>query len=153
MIINTRLFGEIDINEDKIITFETGIIGFEEMKKFTLIHESEKESKSILWMQCVDNPEIALPVMNPLLIKEDYNPIVEEEIVNTLGEIVEDQIFVLVTIAVPSDVKKMSVNLKGPLIINPSTLKACQVIVENEDYSVKFPIYELLKADEKKEGE
>jgi len=149
----TRLFGEIEINEEKIITFETGIIGFENLKKFTLIHEAEKETKSILWMQCIDNPEIALPVLNPLLVKEDYNPIVEEEIVKSLGDIIEEQIFVLVTVAVPSEIKNMSVNLKGPIIINPFSLKACQVIVENEDYPVKYLIYDILKANEKKDGE
>lgn len=153
MILSTRLFGEIEINEEKIITFETGIIGFEELRKFTLIHEAEKETKSILWMQCIDNPEVALPVLNPLIVKEDYNPIVEDEIIKSLGDIVEEQIFVLVTVAVPSDVKKMTVNLKGPIIINPFTLKACQVIVENEEYLVKYPIYDILKANEKKDGE
>ena len=37
---NTRLFGEIDIQEDKIVTLEQGIIGFPELKKFTLIYDS-----------------------------------------------------------------------------------------------------------------
>jgi flagellar assembly factor FliW len=54
MKIKTRLFGEIDIDEEKIITFDMGIIGFDQLKKFTLIHESEKESKAILWMQSID---------------------------------------------------------------------------------------------------
>lgn len=153
MKLNTRLFGEIEINEEKIITFEMGIIGFDNLKKFTLIHEAQKETKAILWMQCIDNPEMALPVLNPLIVKEDYNPIVEDEIIKSLGDIVEDQIFVLVTVAVPSDIKKMSVNLKGPIIINPFSLKACQVIVENDDYPVKYPIYDILKANEKKDGE
>ena len=41
----TRLFGEIEIDESKIITFEDGIIGFPDMKKFTLIFDEEKEGR------------------------------------------------------------------------------------------------------------
>ena len=55
------------------------------------------------------------------------------------------------TATIPSDLTKMTVNLRGPLIINSLTRKACQVIVEGEDYAVKFPIYEILR--ERKAGE
>lgn len=153
MIINTRLFGDIDIDEQKIITFDTGIVGFDYLKNFTLIHEAEKESKTVLWMQSVDEPEMAIPVLNPLMVKPDYNPVVEDEIIRGLGKIEEEQIFVLVTLSVPADIKEMSVNLKAPVIINPGTLKACQVIVENEDYPIRFKVYEILKEDQKKDGE
>ena len=57
----------------------------------------------------------------------------------------------MVTVTVPSDLKKMSVNLRGPIVINAAERKACQIIVEGEDYAVKFPIYDILNA--KKAGE
>ena len=50
----------------------------------------------------------------------------------------------LVTVSVPSDLKRMSVNLQGPFVINVDEHKACQIIVENGDYPVKFPIYDIL---------
>lgn len=40
---NTRLFGEIDIDEEKIITLENGMIGFPDLRKFTLIFDKEKK--------------------------------------------------------------------------------------------------------------
>ena len=58
---------------------------------------------------------------------------------------------VLVTVTVPSDLTKMSVNLQGPIIINADTKKACQIIAEGEGYDVKYPIYELLQS--RKAGE
>lgn len=58
----------------------------------------------------------------------------------------------MVTVTVPSDLTKMSVNLCGPIVINSSTRKAVQIIVEGEDYQVKFPIYDILK-NKKKAGE
>ena len=53
---------------------------------------------------------------------------------------------VLVTVSVPHELEKMTVNLKGPIVINSSNKKACQVIVEGEGYKVKFPIYDILQA-------
>ena len=77
----TRMFGEIDIQEDKIITLESGMIGFPDMQKFTLIFDEEKGSKShIMWLQSMDDPQTAFPVINPVTIKEDYNPSVSEEL-------------------------------------------------------------------------
>ena len=52
----------------------------------------------------------------------------------------------MVTVTVPSDLTKMTVNLQGPIVINADNRKACQVIVEGNDYAVKYPIYEILKA-------
>lgn len=59
---------------------------------------------------------------------------------------------VLVTLTVPSDIKKMSVNLRAPIVIHTDNRKACQVIVDDDKYLVKYPIYEILQAA-KKAGE
>ena len=57
----------------------------------------------------------------------------------------------MVTVTVPSDLTKMSVNLQGPIIINVEKRLAVQLIVENKDYPVKYPIYDILKSG--KDGE
>ena len=49
MKINTRIFGEVEIADEKIITFENGIIGFPDMKHFTLRHDEEKGTKERIW--------------------------------------------------------------------------------------------------------
>lgn len=151
MIVNTRIFGEIEVGEDKTIHFEEGIIGFPDCKNFTLIYDEEKgERRSICWMQSLDEPEFALPVMDPLLVKEDYNPMVEDELLKSLGNLNEENLFILVTVTVPQDIKEMSVNLKAPLIMNVDERKGSQIITE-DDLPVKYKIYELLQA--RKAGE
>ncbi|MCM1215164.1 MAG: flagellar assembly protein FliW [Lachnospiraceae bacterium] len=147
MRVNTKIFGEVDIADDKIIEFVGGIIGFPDLKQFALIHDEEKGINSgIRWMQSIQEPAFAMPVMDPLLVKPDYNPEVEDELLKELGNLEADNLLVLVTATVPSDLTKMTVNLRGPMIINSLTRKACQVIVEGEEYAVKFPIYEILRA-------
>ena len=152
MLIKTRCFGEINLEEEKIITFEKGLFGFEEFKRFTILYDIDEEKVSISWLQSVDEEALALPVVNPALVKEDYNPVIEDELLNQLGELTEENIVVLLTVTVPSEIKNTTVNLKAPIIINSDTRKGCQVVAENPDYVVKYNVYEALKARKEKEG-
>lgn len=152
MKINTRIFGEIEIADEKIITFEKGIIGFPEMRRFALLHNEEKGTNAgIRFLQSIEEPAFAMPVMDPLIVKPDYDPEVDDELLASVGELSQDNILVLVTATIPSDLTKMSVNLQGPIVINVDEHKACQIIVDGSMYPVKFPVYDILQA--RKAGE
>ena len=147
MKVTTRLFGDIDIAEDKIIHMEGGIVGFPDLKQFTLIYDKEKgdDHDTIMWFQSLDEPQFAMPVLVPTSILPEYNPIVNDELLAPLGELNDDNLYCLVTVKVPSDLTKMTINQKAPIIINTDTMKGAQLIVENEDYEVRFPNYDILK--------
>lgn len=152
MKIVTKIFGEIEIADEKIITFENGIIGFPDLKRFALLHDEEKGTGAgIRFLQSLDEPGFAMPVMDPLIVRPDYDPEVDDELLASAGKITADNILVLVTVTVPSDLTKMSVNLQGPFVINVEERKACQVIVERGDYPVKYPVYDILQT--RKAGE
>lgn len=153
MRINTKVFGEVEIDEEKIICFEKGIVGFPDLTQFALMHDAERaDGGGVRWLQSLQEPAFAMPVMDPLVVMADYNPQVEDELLKPIGELDPDQMLVLVTLTVPSDITKMSVNLRAPIVIHTETRKACQVIVDDEKYLVKYPIYEILQAA-KKAGE
>lgn len=152
MKIKTKVFGEVTIDDDKVIHFPAGIIGFPDMTEFALIHDEDKGTGSIHWLQSMQEAAFAMPVMDPLIVKPDYNPEIEDELLSQIGKLDPEEVLVLVTVTVPSDLTKMSVNLRGPIIINAAERKACQVIVEGEAYAVKYPIYDILNAG-KKAGE
>ena len=146
MLIKTRYFGEIDVDEAKILTFDDGLIGFENLKKFTLIYNNETEASSnVTWLQSLDEPLVAFPVINPFYVMKEYNPIVEDEVLIPLGELMEDSTAIFLTLTVPSDITKMTTNLKAPIIINADTKKGCQVIAENPEYVVKYNIYDVIQ--------
>ena len=152
MFIKTKIFGDVEISDDKILTFEDGIIGFPDLKHFTLIHDEEKgKDAGIRYFQSIEEPAFAMPVMNPLMVCEDYNPQVSEEFLASLGNITDENIVVLVTVTVPTDLTKMTVNLQGPFVINSEERKAAQIIVDSNEYPVRFPIYDILKKG--KDGE
>ncbi len=147
--LETRAFGKIAVNDDKIIRFEHGILGFPDLKDFTLIFDEEKGSDAaIKWLQSLDEPGFAMPVMNPELVIEGYTPLFERELLAPLGDNLDSEnILMFVTVTVPKDLKKTTVNLKAPIIISIENLKAVQLICENEGYDVRYPIYDKLMAD------
>ena len=145
MKLTTRIFGEVEIEDSKIISFPNGIIGFPDLKHFTLMHDEESGVNTIQWLQSVEEPGFAMPVMDPLIVCPDYNPQVDRQNIVDIGELVDDELLVLVTVTVPHDLKQMTVNLKGPFIINLHDMKAVQTIIDNDDYPVKFPIYDILQ--------
>lgn len=150
MTVNTRYFGEIELADDKVITFDNGLFGFEEYKRFALIFNSDaKERPSISWLQSVDEQALALPVMIPTIVMPDYNPVIEDNALASIGDWNEDNISVLVTVTVPEDLKQMTTNMKAPIIINTDSMKGVQTVVENQDYEIRYHIYELLSGAEK----
>lgn len=143
----TRIFGEIEIADDKVITMDKGMIGFPNLNHFALIFDEEKGRKatSIMWLQSMDDPDIAFPVMDPSVVKDDYNPNVSAEIVEPLGKLTEENTFILVTVTVPKNIQDFSVNLKAPIVINNETQKGVQLIVE-DDLPIKYKVYDVLQA-------
>ena len=107
---NTRLFGEIDIADDKIISLEDGMIGLPEYRNFALIfdEEKEKDKSSVMWFQSMDDPQTAFPVMQPNHVCPDYNPMVSDEMLRPLGGMTEDNTYVLVTLTAAPDPKDTS---------------------------------------------
>lgn len=146
MVAETKLFGTIDIEEEKILEFPMGIIGFENLKKFALIYDSEREERSkISWLQSMEEPLLALPVISPYDIREEYNPIVEDELMKNIGDPADADVLIFVTMSIPSDLTKMTANMKAPIVINTVDRKAMQVIVENEDYEIKYNVYDAIE--------
>ena len=155
MRINTKVFGEIEIVEEKIIHFPSGIIGFPYLTDFALIHDEEKGTGAIHWMQSIQEPAFAMPVMDPLYVKETYNPVVEDELLKPLGKLDPEEILVLVTATVPKDLTQMSVNLQAPIIVNAENKTGCQIILDNEggEFPVKFMVYDILQEKKERAGE
>lgn len=145
--VNTRVFGKIAVEDNKIIRFESGILGFPDLKEFTLIFNADKGNDSgIKWLQSLQEPGFALPVMNPELVMPGYEPVFPQELLAPLGDVESEEILMLVTVTVPKDITKTTVNLRAPIIINANTCKAVQLIADDEKYSIKHAIYDSLMA-------
>ncbi len=141
MKLDTRYFGELEIDDNTIITFINGIPGFSELRRFVLLHDDAEGNANFSWLQCVDDTSIAFVLLDFFSIDPGYNPLVDDEQTQQLGDISENSLLILNIVNIPGDVKEMTVNLKAPVIINTKTLLGVQVIVNNEDYAVKHKVF------------
>ena len=145
---STKLFGKVNIEDDKIIEFPEGILGFPELKKFALLYDNEKNTAGgFNFLVSVDEPAFMLPVVPALVVEPGYSPKFTEDIEASIGKLTEENALVLVTMTIPSDVTKMTVNLNAPIVINADAKKGIQSVIGNEDYDVKYPIYDKLKKE------
>lgn len=138
MKIVTRDFGEVDINENTIITVPNGIIGFENTKRYTLLSPLG-EGVFPMWLQAVDSTEPCFVVYDPWAIYPDYRFEIDDEMQSTLDASEDDALQLLAVAIVPDDYKKTTINLRCPIIVNTKNNIAGQTILE--DYEFKYPVY------------
>jgi flagellar assembly factor FliW len=137
---DTTRFGQIDVPDDKVFDFPEGMIGFSHLKRFVVI--KHKNSESIYWLQSLEKPEIAFPMIYPFIFLPDYAPELNDYDYQTLKmsrETVTKAEIYNVTI-IPADPMDMSVNLFSPVFINPVERVGKQVILEGSGYPVDFRI-------------
>lgn len=146
MVIETKNFGNIIVEEDKVYTFENGLPGFEHLRKFVIVENDDSNDNSFFcWLQSAEDPDTAFIMMDVYKLFPDYNPLVYDDDLDSLGELADDSLLIYNIVVIPENVSKMSVNLKAPVVINLATNKGMQMIVKNEEYPVKYRFYEELK--------
>ncbi len=144
MKLNTKHFGEIEIDESKILTFEEGLPGFEDTKRFILLRDDKDTDELFYWIQSVDDEKLAFALIDMLKIMPDYDPMVPIEELSALGDFDSKDLVNYNILVIPDEVKEMTANLLAPIVINNATKKAKQIISTN-DYDVKYKIFDMLK--------
>lgn len=146
--VHTARFGEIEVEESKILHFEHGIPAFEDEHEFVVIPFEDRSP--YLFLQSLQTPELSFMMTIPFVFFPDYEFKLDDAIVEQLSVKEHDdlQIYVLLTIPV-NDVKKMTANLLAPIVINKHNLKARQVVLDRTSYKTKHRLF----PDVKKEGE
>ncbi len=141
MEIMTTRFGTLDIDEGKILTFTRGIPGFADKRRFILIPHGEESP--FFWLQCLDDPDLAFPVLDPAVILSDYSFEIPDGIQEELGITREEQVQVLVIVTVPREnPRKMTANLLGPVVLNVETMTGCQIVLDHIRYPLKYPLFQ-----------
>jgi flagellar assembly factor FliW len=137
--IETLRFGKIAVQEDKVITFPRGILGFAKNKQYLLFPHSE--DSPFFWLQSVEDGDLAFVVMNPRLVKADYSLDVDQNVLNELDAKQETDLEVVCIVTIPrNDPKRMTINLLGPIIINAKSRSAVQIICDKQSYSHQHPV-------------
>ena len=143
MKIPTAHFGEVEIDDKKILTFDKGLPGLEEDTRYALL--SNEDSRPVSWLQSLDHREVSLPVMDPFLVCPDYSFDISQNDVEALAVDEIKDVYVLSILVIPKNVNAMTINLSAPIIINVRNSKGCQIILDDRKYRVRVPVSELLE--------
>lgn len=138
MHIETKYVGKIEIDEQKVIHFETGLPGFKEENKFVLIDLPGNDVLQIL--QSVQTRELAFIVTAPHLFYKDYEFKLDEHIIESLKIKDERDVVVLSIMTIQDPFHSSTINLQAPLIINERNKLAKQYILSSDKYPVKAKI-------------
>jgi flagellar assembly factor FliW len=126
--------------EEKAFEFAAGPFGFPSLKRF-LVLEVPGGGQIFKQMTALDQPEIGFTLVYPFAFFPDYAPDIPDDEVRSIGAESAEQIILMAIANVPQDFKLATANLKAPVIFNPFTLQARQVILPDERYQTRERLF------------
>lgn len=145
MIIKTKSFGNVEVQDTDVINFSDGVPGFPDEKRFVVLFDNTKEESPFMWLQAVENSELAFVVVDPFWFKPDYKFNIDAETKKQLEIDAPEDVLVLSVVVIPEDMSRTTANLKAPLLVNHRTKKGKQYILENDKYSIRHYIMDELE--------
>ena len=142
MIVQTSRFGAVEVDENRIINFPRGILGFPQFHNFVLI-QPEADS-TFFWLQSAETADLAFVVTDPLLFITDSQVPLREESRVELG--LKDLSEASVLVIVNKVGETLTANLQGPLVIHGTTRVAAQIVISEKKYLTRQPIMQLQRA-------
>lgn len=139
MELNTKYHGIIKYNEDEIINFKKGMPGFQNLKKFILFPVEENNLFSVL--HSVEEDNIGFIVVSPFNVEDGYEIELSDSLLNELNIKQEKDVIIFNTVTLSSDIKKITSNLKAPIVINIKDRLGEQIILNDEKYQIKHPLF------------
>lgn len=140
MKITTKRFANLDVDEDRIILMQRGILGFECYKRFVLL--TPPDSGSLIWLQAVDDPALAFVVANPYVINGDYKPFIMDHELKSLEIERGEDIVLLSIVTVHTRPFQLTANLRAPLLLNAANRKANQIVLEESAYPIQYKVFD-----------
>ena len=136
----TSRFGEIEVDEKKVVHFENGIPAFENEHEFVILPYDEESP--YYFMQSVKSPDLAFLLTIPFLFFNDYTFEIDETTVKELGITHQESVFYYTMVTIPNgSIRYMTANLLAPIVLNSETMKAKQVVLEKSNYTTKHRLF------------
>jgi flagellar assembly factor FliW len=134
---NNRQFGEFLYEEQHVISFPCGLIGFEETRKYILIND--ESSQPFLWLVSLEDSELSFPVVVPTFLAEGYAADVSPK----------DETSVLAVVCLRDKIEESTVNLRSPILIEKKNQVGKQIVLENDRYPFRHPLFAAAAQTEK----
>jgi flagellar assembly factor FliW len=137
-IVTTR-FGTLNVDDDRVIHFPKGLLGFPDHARYALIQTGEENY--FFWLQCVDEPNLAFVVTDPSIFFKDYEVPIKEETQAEIGmtDVAYAQVFVICN----KVDEWLTGNLLGPIVVNAQNRTAQQVVLTDKKWTTRQPLMRL----------
>ena len=138
--IYTSRFGELEVDEEKVVHFQNGIPAFENEHEFIVLPYDEESP--YYFMQSLNSPDLAFLLTIPFLFFPDYSFEIDDETIRELDVKSSDKLLYYSMITIPNgSIRYMTANLLAPVVINIENMQAKQVVLENSNYTTKHRLF------------
>jgi flagellar assembly factor FliW len=136
MNVHTTRFGTVEVQDDRLITFPTGLLGFSSYQRFALLQPDEEGI--FFWLQSIETPDLAFVVTDPTLWVPEFQATIRREQMDDLQlQSLEDaQVFVIVN----KYGSTLTGNFQGPLVVNLRTRLASQLVLAEKKWTTRQEI-------------
>ena len=149
--VNTKPFGEIEVDEAQVIDFPEGILGFDFIKKFVIL-DSGDDGSPFKWMQAFDEKNLAFVIIRPEDFMKKYELVISQNDYESVGASGPGELLVVAIVTIPENPSDMTANLQGPVIINPAKKLGRQAISLSDRYNVRHRIIDEIQKKTKAGG-
>jgi flagellar assembly factor FliW len=140
--VKTLRFGTMEVPEDKLITMERPILGFEQLTSFCLVNVPELAP--FMWLQSTEDAAAAFLVVNPCVFYPGYRIEINPKEIAELRVALPQSIETYVIVTLTEDPAQTSVNLQGPILVNTENNLAKQLVLVNSQYQVRHYLADVL---------
>lgn len=147
MLITTHRFGieeQVEVAEADILDFQPGLLGFDQLHRFVIIEEVDSP---VEWLQSVDDPRVAFAMLDPFTFCPDYGFELPDADAAALGLEAPQDAQVRAILAVRESAQQITANLMAPVILNKRAHMGRQIVLQDSDWPLRFPVFEAVAQD------
>lgn len=137
--IESKRFNTLEVSTERLVTIPHGIIGFSDIKQYVMLDPIP--NTPFIWFHAVSNPYICFIVVDPYIVKPDYSIDFDKDLITELKNFDPKNLIAMVIATVPAAISEMSVNLKGPIVINLENKLAKQIVLTDKDYPTRYDLF------------
>ncbi len=139
MNVETSRFGQLQVDENRVITFPKGLLGFSKYKRYTLLQLAD--DSCFYWLQSIEAPDLAFVVTDPRHFISTYRVPIKSEQTESLG--ITDQDDAEVFVIVNKHGNMLTGNLQGPLVVGVTSRHGEQLVLSDRRFTTRAPLMEL----------
>ncbi|HZR81229.1 MAG TPA: flagellar assembly protein FliW [Candidatus Binatia bacterium] len=134
--VSSQRFGDREVPADRILEVPEGLVGFPQHRRFARLEC--RAGSPFEWLLSLEDPELAFAVGDPSRLVRGYEAPRAEAAVALHADV--DDVEFLALVAIPKDVRRMTIDLVAPIAIDRRRRVARQLLVSDPRWDAAVPI-------------